>query len=291
MRSLEGDLKDVIEIIIEQSGLLAAYEHEHSDEALSRAENIREFVNVAVEFAQSHEDNDLFAFMEWLALRTDLDSLSSADESVTLMTVHSAKGLEFPVVFVAGMEESIFPHAASIADSLGQVEEERRLAYVAITRARERLFLTYAATRRSFGSATTNPPSRFIGEIPLHLIEASNLGSAGFEGFGWGKRGDRSGIAGHGISRDGMHGFAPDVLQGEEGGRVFGSGDDTPLYGVAVRPAVASTSLMAGDSVIHKIFGRGTVKAVSGDSLTIDFEGSAGTKNLLSGYAPSVKSN
>ena len=283
MRSLEGDLKDVVAIIIEQSGMLGAYEKERTDEAESRAENIREFVNVAAEFAQTHEDNDLFDFMEWLALRTDLDSLATTNDSVTLMTVHTAKGLEFPVVFVAGMEESIFPHAMSIGDSFGEVEEERRLAYVAITRARERLFLTYASMRRSFGNASTNPPSRFIGEIPDELIELSGIGSAGYGGLGWDKRGDRGGIAGHGTSYG---------SRDNEGGRVFGGGGDAPLYGAAVRSAKnTGTDFEAGDNVIHKTFGRGTVTAIEGDSLTIEFEGPAGTKNLLAGYAPIVKTN
>ena len=292
MRSLEGDLKDVVEIVIERSGLLAAYEQEHSDEAVTRAENIREFVNVATEFALAHEDNDLFAFMEWLALRTDLDSLSTADQTVTLMTIHTAKGLEFPVVFVAGMEESLFPHAASMEDSLGNVEEERRLAYVAITRAQQRLFLTYATTRRSFGNASTNPPSRFIGEIPAHLVARSGIGSAGFEGFGWDKRGDRSGISGHGTDYAGL---SQDWMDGD-GGRTYGGGlkgvgDQTPLYGVAARRAGTPKPLHfeVGDHVIHKTFGRGVVQAVAGDSLTVEFEGPAGTKNLLAGYAPLVK--
>ena len=298
-RSLEGELKDVIEIIIEHTGMLAYYEAQRTDEALSRAENIREFVNVAAEFAQSHEENDLFAFMEWLALRTDLDALADAEDSVTLMTVHTAKGLEYPVVFVAGLEESIFPHIMSISESPTAVEEERRLAYVAITRARQRLFLTYAAQRRSYGNATSNPPSRFIGEIPLHLIEPAGLGSAGFAGFGFDKRGDRSGLSGHGVD---YHGSSWGAHAGE-GGRVFGGGTgssvdrhpyrDGPLYGVAVRPASPTTPLTfaAGEVILHKVFGKGTITAVEGDSLTVQFTGPAGTKTLLAGYAPIVKSS
>ncbi|MCL2818113.1 MAG: UvrD-helicase domain-containing protein [Actinomycetia bacterium] len=292
-RSLEGDLKDVVEIIIERSGLLAAYEHERTDEALSRAENIREFINVAAEFAQTHEDNDLFAFMEWLALRTDLDALSVADDSVTLMTVHTAKGLEYPVVFVAGLEESIFPHAMSLSESPDGIEEERRLAYVAITRARQQLFLTFAAMRRAFGNASSNPPSRFIGEIPDHLIERAGVGSAGFEGFGWEKRGDRSGIAGHGIDSDRSVFEPSQVFADDEGGRVYGGKVTGPLYGAAVRPAQVSEpmSFAAGDTILHKTFGKGKITEVEGDSLTVSFEGTAGIKTILAGYAPIVKSN
>lgn len=129
-----------------------------------------------------------------------------------MMTVHSAKGLEFPAVFVAGMEEGIFPHVAGWSDDdPAKLEEERRLAYVAITRARKRLFLTYAATRRTYGSTQANPRSRFVNEIPAENIEFSGIGSSGFEGTGWEKRGDRRGTFGSGQGSD-MY-----------GGRVFGS--------------------------------------------------------------------
>ena len=128
-----------------------------------------------------------------------------------MMTVHSAKGLEFPAVFVAGMEESIFPHVAGWTDDdPAKLEEERRLAYVAITRARKRLFLTYAATRRTYGSTQANPRSRFVNEIPAEHIEFSGIGSRA-SGTGWEKRGDRRGTFGSGQGSD-MY-----------GGRVFGS--------------------------------------------------------------------
>ena len=148
------------------------------------------------------------AFMEWLALRSDLDALAGSSSAVTMMTVHSAKGLEFPVVFVAGMEEGIFPHAGHEDDPSG-VEEERRLAYVAITRAERQLFLTYAATRRTYGSTTANPPSRFLREIPEQDIQLVGVGSDGFSGVGWEKRGDRRGTYGSGTEA--------------YGGAVFGS--------------------------------------------------------------------
>ncbi len=121
------------------------------------------------------------AFMEWLALRSDLDSLDGSTSAVTLMTIHAAKGLEFPAVFVAGMEEGIFPHANYEAEA-AQLEEERRLAYVAITRARKRLYLTYASTRRTYGSVQANPVSRFVGEIPQEHVKAIGVGAAGSVG-------------------------------------------------------------------------------------------------------------
>lgn len=319
-RRMDGELKDVVEMIVDKTGLLRAFRAEGTMESESRAENIQEFLGVAAEFEETHEDIEgtlesleelraagvadvpaepesvvvsapapepgpsapassfealvgardaaganpldslaapalspqdalaaaiagnaytaptempagavhadeiertygpltckaLPALMEWLALRSDLDSLAGETHAITMMTIHSAKGLEFPAVFVAGMEEGIFPHVHDFggSDDPGKLEEERRLAYVAITRARKRLFLTYAATRRTYGSTSANPRSRFLNEIPFEDIEFSGIGSAGFEGTGWEKRGDRRGTFGSGMGSD-MY-----------GGKVFGS--------------------------------------------------------------------
>ena len=299
-RLMDGELKDVVEMIVDKSGLVQAFRAEATMEAESRAENIQEFLGVAAEFEETHEDIEgtlesleelraagvagvpvaapagatgvaagiagtpagamdaamasaagalgaafaspamatapaapsvaamaaaeiertygplackaLPALLEWLALRSDLDALAGDTHAITMMTVHSAKGLEFPAVFVAGMEESIFPHVAGWTDDdPAKLEEERRLAYVAITRARKRLFLTYAATRRTYGSTQANPRSRFVNEIPAEHIEFSGIGSSGFSGTGWEKRGDRRGTFGSGQGSD-MY-----------GGRVFGS--------------------------------------------------------------------
>lgn len=311
-RRMDGELKDVVEMIVDKTGLLQAFRAEGTMESESRAENIQEFLGVAAEFEETHEDIEgtlesleelraagvadvpagaepepgpsapassfealvgardaagsnpldglvapalspqdalaaaiagnayaaptelpagavhadeiertygpltckaLPALMEWLALRSDLDSLAGETHAITMMTIHSAKGLEFPAVFVAGMEEGIFPHVHDFggSDDPGKLEEERRLAYVAITRARKRLFLTYAATRRTYGSTSVNPRSRFLNEIPFEDIEFSGIGSAGFEGTGWEKRGDRHGTFGSGMGSD-MY-----------GGKVFGS--------------------------------------------------------------------
>lgn len=300
MRSLAGDLRDLVEMIIDKTGLIAALEAERTEEAAGRADNIREFFTVVSEFAAAHDEPDLPAFMEWLALRTDLDSIAEGEDYVTLMTVHTAKGLEYPVVFVAGLEESIFPHSNSSGEPAG-LEEERRLAYVAITRARERLYLTHAHSRSIFGSTQHNPPSRFIGEIPSEHVEASGVGSSGFAGSGYEKRGDRRGTFGHG------GGFG----RGDAGGRVFGSGSRSGSgrstagsggrpggvigggYGNAKKPAAGATgageSYSAGDVVDHKAFGRGVVKSVEGDAVHIRFDRTGETKKLLVGYAPIVK--
>ena len=341
-RHIDGELDEVVEAIIDRSGLIRALEAEHTIEADGRIENIREFFGVAAEFDESHDDVEetleslqqlreagaldaqdaaslseagfdattgalagaavetapapqeeslhpqvvaekLPAFMEWLALRSDLDSLDGSTSAVTLMTIHAAKGLEFPAVFVAGMEEGIFPHANYEAEA-AQLEEERRLAYVAITRARKRLYLTYASTRRTYGSVQANPVSRFVGEIPQEHVKAIGVGSAGFSGVGWAKRGDRHGTFGSG--------------RGSEvyGGNVFGSRTRSTGGAPAPRtapiqkdPARASASFAVGDQVSHKTFGPGVVLAVQGDTIEVKFTRTNKTKKLMKGFAPIVK--
>ena len=270
-----GDLRDLVEAVVERSGLVSALEAERTIEAAGRVENIREFFGVVGEFAETHEEADLPAFMEWVALRTDIDSLVAGERAVTMMTVHTAKGLEFPVVFIVGLEDQIFPHANSMFDVSG-LEEERRLAYVGITRARERLYLTHAHARSLFGSTQYNPPSRFIAEIPEEHVAASGLGSAGVSGTGYARRGA--------AARGSAYGTGPGPAAATGGGRVFGSG--APREGSSATPSpAAAESFEVGATVEHKVFGLGTVAAVEGDKVTITFE-TAGTKKLLAGFAP-----
>lgn len=325
-----GELRKVVEMIVDKAGLIEALQAERTEEAQSRIENIQEFYGVVDEYAQTHEDADalfeaptvtldadalasdaldtdvlasdtldaaaeaadvqppvrvfqgdsLADFTEWVTLRTDMDTMTDDGRAVTLMTVHSAKGLEFDVVFVAGMEESIFPHSNSSGDPLG-LEEERRLAYVAITRARKKLYLTSALTRQLFGSTSSNPTSRFIREIPNELREGIGMGSAGFSGSGWEKRGSRRGIAGSGTEA------------GE--GRVFGrssasgSGNRDKAADRAGKKAAAHMTFKPGDMVNHKVFGKGKVTKVDGDMLQVKFMRTGQTKKLLKDYAPIVK--
>lgn len=379
-RRMDGELKDVVDAIVDRTGLVQAFRAEGTMEAEGRMENIQEFMGVAAEFEETHDDIEgtlesleelraagmegvpedaapavegaapfagaasaagtaepagvpaaaiaaqeiertygplackaLPALMEWLALRSDLDSLAGQTQAVTMMTVHSAKGLEFPVVFVAGLEEGIFPHVAGFggSDDPGKLEEERRLAYVAITRARKKLFLTYAATRRTYGSTQANPRSRFINEIPEVDIEFSGVGSAGFEGVGWEKRGDRRGTYGSGTGseyggsvfgsytrstgRTQRHtGVSPDAGRKPS---TFGSGTPRPRR-AAASPAVeqrrpdaakAAETFAPGDQVSHKTFGPGTVISAAGDMIEVQFEKSGQTKKLMKGFAPIVK--
>lgn len=366
-RRMDGELKDVVDAIVDRSGLVQSFRAEGTMEAESRAENIQEFMGVAAEFEETHEDIEgtlesleelraagvgdvpeaaapvtssapagttapaaaiaaaeiertygplacqaLPALLEWLALRSDLDALAGDTHAITMMTVHSSKGLEFPAVFVAGMEEGIFPHVSGWTDDdPAKLEEERRLAYVAITRARKRLFLTYAATRRTYGSTQANPRSRFMNEIPAEDIEFSGIGSSGFEGTGWEKRGDRRGTFGSGQGSD-MYGgrvfgsytrSTPGTQRhtgvSPDAGRkpsTFGSGAPRPRKAAVsatverrVDAQAAAATFAAGDRVSHKTFGAGTVVEAAGDMIEVQFDKRGQVKKLMKGFAPIVK--
>jgi DNA helicase-2/ATP-dependent DNA helicase PcrA len=160
---------DVVELTWDISGLMAALQAERTFESLSRQENLRELAGVALEYDENADDPSLTGFLERLALITDTDVTEGEEAGVTLMTLHTAKGLEYPVVFIVGVEEGVFPHIRSIGDP-EQMEEERRLCYVGITRARERLYLLNAWSRSLWGNLNYNPASRFLSEIPQELI-------------------------------------------------------------------------------------------------------------------------
>ncbi len=331
-----GDLPQIVQMIVDKSGLVEGYELEDSDEARTRIENIREFSSVVQEFSESHPEeeapfeapvaaaymadaragiaavgveappaggqtesaqtdsaprqrtlsgNSLADFVEWIALRTDLDTTNDSSKCATLMTVHAAKGLEFDVVFVAGMEEGLFPHASNQFDPVA-VEEERRLAYVAITRARKRLYLTAAQSRKIFGQTSANPASRFLQEIPRELRRTRGVGSAGYSGTGWEKRGSRRGISGSGTEAGEGH-----VFGGAAGIANSTRNKMRPTSAGVTHAVDPSQSFSVGDVVDHKVFGRGIVKAIDGDVLTVHFKKSASTKKLMRGYAPLVKIN
>ena len=317
-RTYGGDLRKVIEAVIDKSGLIGALQAENTDEARGRIENIQEFLGVVDEFVSTHDDEDadyaapttggddgaaadaaptrvlrgdsLADFIEWVRLRTDLDTVAEDGNAVTLMTVHSSKGLEFDCVFVAGMEETLFPHMNSVGDA-ASIEEERRLAYVAITRARKRLFLTCASQRQIFGQASANPVSRFIQEIPSELRQSSGVGSAGFSGTGWEKRGSRRGIAGSGAEAGEGCVFGRSSASGSAGRSDRRPSVRSEAYArpEAGKKAAAKMAFATGDSVDHKTFGRGKVTKVDGDTLFVKFSKTGQTKKLLKDYAPIVK--
>ena len=163
-------LPEFIAFVIEETGYLAELKQEDTEEAESRIENLQELVNVARDFVPEEEDNVLGEFLAQVALVSDLDETPDSDNAVTLMTLHAAKGLEFENVFLAGLEEGIFPHSRSLNNNT-EMEEERRLMYVGVTRAKQKLYITYAKRRQMWGDTKYNPPSRFLAEIPDNLTE------------------------------------------------------------------------------------------------------------------------
>ena len=174
--SQEHSIKELVDKIIEDTGYVTELVLENTDESKARIENIEELISKVVEYESTTENPDLAGFLEDVALVADIDSLDEDSDYVVLMTIHSAKGLEFPNVFLCGMEEGLFPGISAIcAEDQSEIEEERRLCYVAITRAKENLVISYAKRRMVHGETRYNIISRFIKEIPTQLINSKNV--------------------------------------------------------------------------------------------------------------------
>lgn len=262
----------LLETVLRDTGYLIELEEERSIEAENRLENLQELVG----FAQAFDELD--EFLEQIGLVADTDDLDDDDSSVVLMTLHSAKGLEFPVVFILGLEDGIFPHIRAMTEP-EEMEEERRLAYVGLTRAEHRLYLTHAWSRTIFGSTQYNPPSRFLGEIPDGLIEESSASRGRRRGRGATVFGRGSGGSGYGSARGAASGFS---------GR-------NRLVETALSPSGPTPSgadgldLRVGDDVEHRKYGEGVVLDVrgSGDKTEVRVRfPSVGEKTLLLAWAP-----
>lgn len=256
---------ELVEELLDKSGYREMLKAEKSLESQSRLENLDELLSVTKNFEDSNDDKSLIAFLTDLALVADIDSLDDEGQkkvdTVTLMTLHSAKGLEFPVVFLMGLEEGVFPHSRSLQEE-AEMEEERRLAYVGITRAEEQLFITNAQMRTLFGRTNSNSPSRFIKEIPEDLIE----------------------------------GIEPERKSTSS----FQSFTKQPQRKIVMRPNIAPTasggdsvSWRVGDKAAHGKWGIGTVVSVKGEGegmeLDIAFPSPVGIKRLLAKFAPIKK--
>ncbi|CAM2940859.1 DNA helicase PcrA [Paenibacillus sediminis] len=281
---------ELTEKLLEMTGYRIELQNENTIESRSRLENIEEFLSVTMEFEKNNEDKSLVAFLTDLALIADIDSMNDDPEeqtdAVILMTMHSAKGLEFPVVFIIGMEEGVFPHSRAFMDD-EELEEERRLAYVGITRAEEQLFLSCARTRTLFGRTTQNPPSRFLDEIPDELKEDTAMARDRF------RRGGNVGGAysGRGIGSSGGSNF---------GGRSTGSSSSAKVTVTTGAPGQSTAeagskpdSFQAGDKVAHSKWGTGVIVSIKGSGndteLQIAFPAPVGLKRLLAGFAPITK--
>lgn len=284
----EMTLSDFYEELVARTGYAVMLEQKNTVEDRTRLENIRELSSSIQTYLDNAVDEpSLSGFLDEIALYTDLDNHDPSEDCVVMMTMHSAKGLEFPVVFVVGVEEGIFPGIRAIGEP-DEMEEERRLCYVAMTRAKERLYMTCAAQRMLFGRTSANRPSRFLGEIPEEYVEKSgrNYRSEQEEGDGgWQSQQHKTRqrpVFDRGYSVGGGYTGAIGGTQGGRSAADVGSVEKRP--GVSSRPAASLPDFQKGDTVIHKAFGQGLITGLTpmgGDALVeIAFEKS-GTKKLM----------
>lgn len=284
-------VSDFVKYVIDRTGLKAQYERDLSDEGKNCLENIEEFLGAVSEYEQGAETPTLEDYLENVALVSDLDGAELGGKVVTLMTVHSAKGLEFPIVFIAGLEEGVFPTGRSLQDEK-RMEEERRLCYVAITRAQQQLFLSYAAQRMLYNQVNYNSPSRFLKEIPKRLIDDQ-----------WISKRERNFP---GVMESYQHPTPKRTPRyGGESGRGLGAGRSalgipgvqkgfTPSAASSVPASAVAALFKTGDRVMHRKFGEGNVLEIRGSGsdarIVIGFA-AYGQKEFVLSIAPIVKVN
>ena len=297
----ELTLSELVKKILKDTGYTKALENENTVEAENRIANLDEFLTVAMEFEEQEADNSLSDFLEGITLSSDLDNMEEAEETVTLMTLHSAKGLEFPVVFLVGMEEGIFPGYKSIGEQT-ELEEERRLCYVGVTRAKQNLFLTNSRQRTTFGSTTHNMPSRFLQEIPSELLdgyEDTNIGG------GFAKKEDIFGDSPYSWSYGNKNNSSVKTYKTTEPQFAVAASSATKSAGTGFAFRTAESFLnninkkasnevsdfsgyQAGTRVYHKKFGEGTINYVEpeGTDLKVDINfDKVGHKRLMAKFA------
>ncbi len=262
---------DLLEAMLSQSGYVEALEAEHTIEAQGRLENLEQLVEVGREFdALAGEDEDtLEVFLQQIALVADADTRSDEESLVTLMTLHNAKGLEYPIVFIAGCEEGVFPHSRALDE--GALEEERRLFYVGVTRAMRQLYLTYARRRAVFGAQTYGMRSRFLDEIPADLLEEPQ--ETIFRGGGY-----SAGVLGSGGRASGGYG----------GGWAQSSSPRAPGAGARAQGGSSTGErFRLGEDVVHAAFGDGVVTGVEpGGVIVVRFADDGSERKLMAEYAP-----
>lgn len=264
----EAPVEDLIDRVLRDTGYLEELENERTPQAQSRIDNLHELISVAQEFAASEEENNLENFLAHVALVSDIDDTELGEDAITLMTLHSSKGLEFPIVFLVGMEEGLFPHARTLMDET-EIEEERRLCYVGITRAKEKLFLSSTKMRTIYGNTVTYPPSRFLQEIPARLVKTI-------------KRQERFSALENFKQVSEKYSARP-----QKPASTF-----NPHSFMPQKPAAAAggtgTRFNTGDRVSHSKWGEGMVVSVKdspdGQEVKVAFAG-AGVRSLLTKYA------
>lgn len=264
----EALVEDLIDRVLRDTGYLEELENERTPQAQSRIDNLHELISVAQEFAASEEENNLENFLAHVALVSDIDDTELGEDAITLMTLHSSKGLEFPVVFLVGMEEGLFPHARTLMDET-EIEEERRLCYVGITRAKEKLFLSSTKMRTIYGNTVTYPPSRFLQEIPARLVKTI-------------KRQERFSALENFKQVSEKYSARP-----QKPASTFNPHSFMPQKPAAVAGGTG-TRFNTGDRVSHSKWGEGMVVSVKdspdGQEVKVAFAG-AGVRSLLTKYA------
>ena len=305
----EISISELIKETLNKTGYVKALEQENTTEAETRIQNLEEFLTVAIEFEEEEAENTLGDFLEGITLSSDIDSVEDTEDSVTLMTLHSAKGLEFPVVFLVGMEEGIFPGNKSIGEPK-ELEEERRLFYVGITRAKQYLYLTCSKKRTIFGSTSYNEVSRFVKEIPEDLLDGfEQLDASSGDEFGdsvykW-EYGTSSKVksykldggeysGGFGVAAKGFsYGGATGTMAGGSGsstGFQFKTAESflNSLNNKRVNEGTDITKYKEGQRIYHKKFGEGTINKIEEEGedykLDISFD-KAGHKRLMAKFA------
>ena len=301
LRAKKDDMKisELIKETLKKSGYTKALENENTIEAENRIENLDEFLTVAIEFEDESAENKLSDFLEGITLSSDIDNMEETEDTVTLMTLHSAKGLEFPVVFLVGMEEGIFPGYKSIGEPK-ELEEERRLCYVGITRAKENLFLTCSKQRTIFGSTSCNQVSRFLKEIPSELLdgydealgekqENNNIFSDSKYSWTYGSKDNRNMGEGN-IKTYKIDSKEPISASSSNNGFMFRTAESF-LNNLTKKSSGSNVDLSqykAGVRIYHKKFGEGVISNVEpeGDDLKVDIQfDKVGHKRLMAKFA------
>ncbi len=291
-------ISDLIKETLNRTGYTRALQTENTTEAETRIQNLDEFLTVAMEFEEEMADSSLAEFLEGITLSSDIDGMEESDDNVTLMTLHSAKGLEFKNVFLVGMEEGIFPGYKSIGETK-ELEEERRLCYVGITRAKENLFMTCAKQRTIFGSTSCNMPSRFLKEIPANMLEGAETLEKQANRFDeqdrydadrrdW-KYGKSSSYYESPVTSYKSNDVGYGKVSASSSGFQFRSADSF-LQSLNKKPTsnIDLSVYRAGVTVFHKKFGEGVIQKVEeeGEDLKVDIEFSkVGHKRLMAKFA------